>query len=95
MLGTDETYPMFGLDLSNDVRRADDPGFDLGVDACASWRVHLDGYDYVAVAGGPTPLGFYPTPDPTVFADPAATVVRHDGANVVYRLSGRLDPSTC
>lgn len=37
VLGTDETYPMFGLDLSNRVRRADEAGWDDG-DPCVAWR---------------------------------------------------------
>jgi hypothetical protein len=95
VLGTDDTFPMFGLDLSNDVRRGDDPSFDLGADPCVTWRRHLAGYDYVAITRGPVAFGGYPTPDDDVFADPAATEVMRVGANVVYRLRGRLDPATC
>jgi len=95
VLGTDDTYPMFGLDLSNDVRRADDPPFDLSGDVCATWRRELAGYDYVAIA--PTPVSFspMPKPPPDVFADPSATEVLHNGDTTVYHLSRPLDPATC
>lgn len=95
VLGTDDTYPMFGLDLSNDVRRADDPPFDVSVDECATWRRELAGYDFVAIAPTPVSFGGILKPPPTVFADPAATEVLHDGDTSVYRLTGNLDPSTC
>jgi hypothetical protein len=93
--GTDDTYPMFGTDLSNDVRRVDDPPFDLSGDQCGAWRKQLAGDDYVAVAGSPVAFGIYPLPPAAVFADPAATEVMRDQYNVVYRLTGTLDPSTC
>jgi hypothetical protein len=95
VFGTDDTYPMFGIDLSNDVRRGDDPPFDVGPDACRTWREHLAEYDYVAIAGSPDAFGFYPTPPPEVFDDPAAEVVLADESNTVYRIDGKLDAATC
>jgi hypothetical protein len=95
VFGTDDTYPMFGLDLSNDVRRGDDPPFEVGLDVCRTWRERLAGYDYVALAGSPDAFGFYPMPPPEVFDDPAASVVLADEANSVYRIDGTLDVEAC
>jgi hypothetical protein len=95
VFGTDDTFPMFGVDLSNDVRRGDDPSFEIGDDACRSWRRHLAGYDYVAVAGSPDAFGIYLTPPPSVFDDPSAHLVLDDGPNLVYRIDEPLDPASC
>lgn len=95
VFGTDDTYPMFGLDLSNDVRRGDDPTFTIGDDACTTWRTRLARYDYVAIAGSPDAFGLYLTPPSEVFDDPAAHLVLDDDPNLVYRIDRPLDPSTC
>jgi hypothetical protein len=91
VLGTDETMPMFGPDLSNRVRRADDPPpAEL---TCAGWRRALTDYDYVVV----TELGFslYYKPAPEVLAtDPGARVVVDDDAGTVYAID-ELDPEAC
>ena len=91
VLGTDETLPMFGLDLSNRVRRADDPPPRAG--DCAGWRRHLTGYDYVFL----TRFGFslYRIPDRAVLdTDPGATLLRRDGETSVYAIHG-LHPERC
>ena len=95
VFGTDDTFPMFGLDLSNDVRRGDDPPFALGPEPCRTWREQLDGYDEVVVAGTPDAFGLYPAPPPEVFDDPAARRVVADGADVVYRLEGPFTSTDC
>ena len=82
---------MFGRDLSNRVRRADDPP-PRHLD-CASWRRHLAGYDFVYV----TRFGFsvYRIPDPAVLdTDPGARLVRRDGDTSVYAIDG-LHPDGC
>lgn len=91
VVGTDDTYPLFGADLSNDVRRADEPAFDFS--SCAAWRERLSSFDYVAVAT--VTFGFYVLPPPEVFATDAFTFVEGEGATSVYRVDGPLDPSTC
>ncbi|MEN3272314.1 MAG: hypothetical protein V7636_1075, partial [Actinomycetota bacterium] len=91
VLGTDETLPMFGRDLSNRVRRADDPP--PRILDCTSWRRHLARYDYVYV----TRFGFsvYRVPDPAVLdTDPGARLVRRDGDTSVYAID-ELHPATC
>ncbi len=95
VFGTDDTYPMFGLDLSNDVRRGDDPPFDPGTDPCQTWRTRLGGSDYVAIAGSPDALGFYPAPPVEVFDDPAAELVFADRDDLVYRLEGAFTAVDC
>ena len=95
VFGTDDTFPMFGLDLSNDVRRGDDPPFELGAEPCRTWREQLDGDDYVVIAGTPDAFGLYPAPPPEVFDDPVAERVFADGADVVYRLDGPFTTVRC
>ena len=94
VLGTDETYPMFGLDLSNRVRRADEAGWDDG-DPCTAWRRLLgDRYDHVVLTR--FGFGYYPRPEEAVIAtDPAAHLVLRDGESSVYRIDGALDPAGC
>jgi hypothetical protein len=91
VLGTDETLPMFGLDLSNRVRRADDPPPSTG--DCAGWRRHLSTYDYVYL----TRFGFsvYRLPERAVLdRDPGARLVRRDGDTSVYAID-ELHPERC
>lgn len=95
VFGTDDTYPMFGLDLSNDVRRGDDPPFVLGDDPCRTWRTRLAGYDYVAVAGAADAFGFYPAPPAEVFDDPSASLVFASGKDTVHRLDGPFTTVDC
>jgi hypothetical protein len=94
VFGTDETYPLDGLDVSNEVRRGDDPALDVGTNACAAWRLRLSGSDYVAITPPPA-FGLYPVPPPEVFDSPNAVVVFDDGAGRIYRLTGPLDPAAC
>jgi len=93
VFGTDETYPMFGLDLSNRVELGTAPPGDDR--SCAAWRRHLSGaYDYVAISV--FALGPRPRPRHEDLAgDPAVTVVVRDGGNAVYRIDGPLDPDSC
>lgn len=94
VFGTVETYPLFGLDLSNDVEIGTAPPPGPG-SSCARWRAHLGHrYDIVVIsAWGFVPL---PVPPPDVFAgDPAATALARDGAHVVHRLTASLDPTRC
>ena len=94
VFGTDETFPMFGIDLSNRVRRNAE-GRVEGADPCVAWRRALaDRYDYVVL----TDFGFSysPQPDEEVIAsDPAATLVVRDGGSVAFRIDGALDPGRC
>ena len=95
VFGTDETYPMFGLDGSNRVRRGDDAVIELTDDFCRDWRRAIAGhYDYVVLTQ--YGVGNYRKPsDWMIRTDAAATRVVEDGDSVVYRLDGALDPSTC
>jgi hypothetical protein len=95
VFGTDETYPMFGIDDSNRVRRGDDAAIDYDDDLCRTWRRAIAGhYDYVVL----TQFGlsyFLKPPEWVIRTDPAATRVVKDGDSSVYRLDGPLNPSTC
>jgi hypothetical protein len=95
VFGTDETYPMFGIDDSNRVRRGDDAAIRFSDDACRDWRSAIAGhYDYVVL----TQFGlsnYRKPPEWVIRTDAAATRVVKDGDSSVYRLDGALDPSTC
>jgi hypothetical protein len=95
VFGTDETYPMFGVDGSNRVRRGDDAAIALTDDFCRDWRRAIAGnYDYVVLTlyG----IGNYRKPSGWIIrTDDAATLVVRDGRSSVYRLDGGLDPTTC
>ena len=95
VFGSDETYPMFGLDLSNRVARGDVPVVDVHGDDCRGWRSNLrDRADYVVM----TQFGFgyfVKPPDAVIADDPAAHVVLRAGNSTVYRIDGAFDPATC
>ncbi|HEX7133060.1 MAG TPA: hypothetical protein VF228_10820, partial [Iamia sp.] len=93
IFGSVETYPLFGLDLSNDVEVGTNPT-GPGTD-CTRWRTHIGGdHDIVVISR----WGFLPLaiPPPGVFdGDPAAHLIVREGPHAVYRLDGPLDPTTC
>ena len=95
VFGTDETLPMFGLDLSNRVVRGDVPAIAVGPDACHTWRQNLRGRaDYVVLV--PIHFGYFVVPpEQTLAGDPAARLVLRAGTSTVYRISGGLDPASC
>jgi hypothetical protein len=91
VLGTDETMPMFGLDLSNRVRRADDPPpSEL---TCEGWRRALTDYDYVVVTERGFSLYYTPAPD-VLGTDPGARIVLDDDTGTIYAVDD-LDPDAC
>jgi hypothetical protein len=94
VLGTDETYPMFGLDSSNRITSIIASSFPE-LTPCRDWRHTFGGrFDYIVL----TSFGFnvYPQPDPWILADdPAVTEVAREGDSIVYRLDGPLDPESC
>ena len=98
VLGTDETLPMFGLDLSNHVEIAADPLEPPRGDACTWWRTRLaDRYDVVVLYGESYGFGlYYRPPVELLTSDDAVTVALRDRDTYVLRIaSGGLDPSTC
>jgi len=95
LFGADESFPLFGRDLSNEVRRGDAWRIRLAGDDCRGWRRHLgDRYDHIVLAD----FGFsvYVKPELWVIADdPSAVEVLADDAGHVFRLSAPLDPDRC
>jgi hypothetical protein len=89
VFGAEELYPMFGLDLSNEVRQI------TGADLCRRWpSVVAADYDYVALTqqGILAPESLQ---DEVLQRDPAATEVEREEGGVVFRIDGRLDPRGC
>jgi len=99
VLGTDETLPMFGLDLSNHVELAVDPlDPPRGRAQCRAWRAHLgDRYTHVVLYGESYGFGLYFRPPAEVLtSDPAADVVVRDRDTVVLTVDERgFDPDAC
>ncbi len=95
VFGTEELYPMFGLDVSNRASKVRGPNGGSATRQCREWRRILTdgGYGYVVLGHEPlTDLG--PAPE-WVGLDSATTQVARDGAAVVYRVDGPLDPDGC
>jgi hypothetical protein len=95
VFGTDETLPMFGLDLSNDVWRADEGDHPFETFDCRRWRTFLAGrYDHVVLTQ--MGFGYYRKPPEWVISDdPSAREVVREGDSVAYRLDGPLSPERC
>jgi hypothetical protein len=94
-------YPLFGTDLSNRVqyvgRERPHGGFEAPT-SCLKWRRLLNAghYDYVVASRDRVEGGKPPYPDTARWTEgPGATEVLRKPPTVVFRLSGRLDPSTC
>ncbi|QYG94965.1 hypothetical protein HC251_22720 [Iamia sp. SCSIO 61187] len=91
LYGSVETYPLFGLDLSNHVEHGAAPARR----DCAGWRRLLDErYDVVVIAA----FGLVPDPVPpevVLSGDPDAVLVARDDAASVYRIEGPLAAAGC
>ena len=91
---TEQLYPMFGNQLSNFVTKVPAPP----TTDCRGWRQALadGGFTYVVLGHGG---GFTTDPAPDqawIDSDAAARLVATDwGTSALYRIEGRLDPSTC
>lgn len=89
------TYPIFGLDLSNEAEQVEVPSGGTAVDRCRTTLSMLQQrYRYVVL----TPVsGFLlmVRPEEAWFAGPSFTEVARDGQNVVFRVDGRPDPDRC
>jgi hypothetical protein len=97
-------YGYYGLDLSNHVQYlgAHGPhGAFNKIRTCEAWRTAINDGDYRYVVTSPQLNQF--TPTSPIFSpegkwtrnDPAAKLVSKDGYVSVFRITGRLDPSTC
>lgn len=96
VFGTNEMYPLFGLDLSNRVTKQDDERPPRGVDLCRAWRQILSDHHYRYIVLSPAIFGLNFLPPAEWFAtDPAVTEVVHDGVNIAFRVDGRLSPDGC
>ena len=96
VFGTNEMYPIFGLDLSNRVTKQDDARPPRGVDLCRAWKQILSDHHYRYIVLSPAIFGLNFLPPAEWFAsDPAATEVVHDGKNIAFRVDGPLSPAAC
>jgi len=98
--GTVETYPMFGLDLSNRVHTGQGPSSTGDGDPCEQYeRLRAGAYRYVVLANVPATEGgvIIPIAPPEHWFtdDNAASLVARDGKSVAYRIDGPLDPQEC
>jgi hypothetical protein len=95
VFGTEELYPMFGLDLSNRAGKQPAPSGATDGELCAGWRRVLnDGqYDYIVM--GHQPLTDVGPAEAWIESDAAVTQVLRDRDAVVYRVTGPLDPDGC
>jgi len=95
VFGGDARYPMFGIDLSNQVGRGDLPPVQIAPGSCPGWRTHIgDSADYVVLLTGQ--FGFFVSPPEVAIAGDASArlVARSDHAEI-YEISGPFDPTTC
>jgi hypothetical protein len=94
-------YPLFGTDLSNDVRFVGEErphgGF-VAPTSCRAWRRLLNEgeYDYVVASRDRIERSKPPFPPSAKWTEgPNAMVVLREPPTVVFKLSGPLDPSAC
>jgi len=95
VFGTEQLYPMFGLDVSNRVSKVEAPPGESDAELCAGWREALaaGGYRYIVMGREPwTNLG---PADAWIKSDAAVTQVFRDRDAEVYRVDGALDPAGC
>ena len=93
VIRSEQLYPMFGDDLSNEVTKVGSPP----VGDCRGWRGVLadGGFTYVVVGPGAA-FGIEGAPDPSWLTDDGtARVVVTDGTSALYRIDGTLDPAAC
>jgi len=94
-------YPLFGTDLSNHVQFLGEETAHGGFEApetCRAWRRQLDAgdYDYVVATRDRIEPGQPPYPDQARWTEgPGAKPILRNPPTVVFRLTGKLDPSTC
>jgi hypothetical protein len=106
VVGFEQDYPAFGLDLTNSVTEISHHGphgAQTEIESCRAWRRALNAghYGYI-VTSPPYGLVFPSAPDYAAWtrSDPAATVIGTfaDGIGGVitdFRLTGRLNPDGC
>lgn len=95
VFGTVEVYPMFGLDLSNEVTQGGAADANRAGNPCRLFEGVRDGrYGYVVL----TQFGVvFPSrpPEEWFLEDANATEIVRDGESVVYRIDGPLHPVAC
>ncbi|MGQ0803334.1 MAG: hypothetical protein ACT4PI_05665 [Actinomycetota bacterium] len=95
VFGTEQLYPMFGLDVSNRASKVRGPELGSEAELCAGWRDVLadGGYRYIVMGRQP-----WTEPGPAeewLVSDSAVTQVLRDRDAVVFRVDGALDPDGC
>ncbi len=95
VFGTEELYPMFGLDLSNRAGKQPAPSGATDGELCEGWRRVLNDGDYDYIVMGHQPLTDLGPAEAWIESDAAVTQVLRDRESVVYRVTGPLDPDGC
>jgi hypothetical protein len=94
-------YPLFGTDLSNRVQFIGEQRPHGGFEApatCRAWREELNAgdYDFVVATRDRIEKGVPPFPAQARWTEgPAAEPILRKPPTAVFRLDGRLDPSSC
>jgi len=98
---TTRQYPLFGTDLSNDVRfvgvKQPHGGFTPPAN-CRRWRrlLNAGGYDYVVTSRDRLVSGGLPYPPVAAWTEgPGATAILRRPPTVVFKLTAPLDPLAC
>jgi hypothetical protein len=95
VFGTVEVYPMFGVDLSNEVTQGGAANTDGSGDPCREFAgVRAGRYRFVVLTQFGVVFAARP-PEDWFLGDPNATEIVRDGESLVYRLDGPLDPVAC
>jgi len=98
---TTRQYPLFGTDLSNDVRFVGVEQAHGGFTAptsCRQWRrlLNAGGYDYVVASRDRLESGRPPYPPSAAWTEgPGARTILRRPPTVVFKLTGPLDPLAC
>jgi len=95
VFGTEQLYPMFGLDVSNRAAKVRGPEAGTETELCSGWRAVLADGDYRYIVMGRQPWTEPGPAEEWLVSDAAVTQVLRDRDAVVFRVDGALDPDGC
>jgi hypothetical protein len=95
VLGTEHFYPFFGLELTNHVAEPEGPAEGSATERCRAWRRALRDGEYTYIVLGHQQFSDQAPEEAWLISDSAVSQAHRDENTVVYRVDGRLDPSSC